>query len=105
MAWLRSIFGACRFCRRGDENLCLEPRFTGWHADGGYADYAAVDERFAYRLPAAFTDDELAPLLCAGIIGCPRRPAWHLWLRYLCPSGRAGRAGRGRHGARHDPLS
>ena len=69
IAWLRHTCGMCRFCRRGDENLCLEPRFTGWDADGGYAQYAVVDERYAYRLPPGFTDDELAPLLCAGIIG------------------------------------
>ncbi|CAN5825368.1 zinc-binding alcohol dehydrogenase family protein [soil metagenome] len=69
VAWLRRTCGSCRFCRRGDENLCLEPRFTGWDADGGYAEYAVVDERFAYHLPDGFSDQELAPLLCAGIIG------------------------------------
>ena len=69
IAWLRGTCGACRFCRRGAENLCLEPRFTGWDADGGYAEFAVVDERYAYRLPDAFDDDKAAPLLCAGIIG------------------------------------
>jgi propanol-preferring alcohol dehydrogenase len=69
VAWLRSTCGRCRFCRRGDENLCRRPAFTGWDADGGYAEYAVVDERFAYRLPDGFDDHELAPLLCAGIIG------------------------------------
>jgi propanol-preferring alcohol dehydrogenase len=69
IAWLRRTCGACRFCRRGRENLCLTPAFTGWDADGGYADHAVVDERFAYRLPAAFSDETAAPLLCAGIIG------------------------------------
>lgn len=69
IAWLRHTCGACRFCRRGDENLCLTPRFTGWDADGGYAEQAVVDERFAYRLPDRFDDAEVAPLLCAGIIG------------------------------------
>lgn len=69
IAWLRGTCGACRFCRRGDENLCLDPRFTGWDADGGYAEFAVVDERYAYRIPAAFDDDRAAPLLCAGIIG------------------------------------
>lgn len=69
VAWLRRTCGACRFCRRGDENLCLDPRFTGWDADGGYAEYAVVDERFAYHLPGGFSDQELAPLLCSGIIG------------------------------------
>jgi propanol-preferring alcohol dehydrogenase len=59
----------CRFCVRGEENLCVDPRFTGWDADGGYADAAVVDERYAYRIPEAFTDEQAAPLLCAGIIG------------------------------------
>ena len=69
IAWLRRTCGACRFCRRGDENLCLSPRFTGWDDDGGYAEYALVDEAYAYALPEAFDDDHAAPLLCAGIIG------------------------------------
>ncbi len=69
IAWLRRTCGSCRFCRRGDENLCLDPRFTGWHADGGYAEYALVPEDFAYALPAEFGDEQVAPLLCAGIIG------------------------------------
>ena len=69
IAWLRRTCGTCRFCRRGDENLCVDPRFTGWDADGGYAEYAVVDERYAYRLPAGFADEQVAPLLCAGIIG------------------------------------
>jgi propanol-preferring alcohol dehydrogenase len=69
IAWLRHTCGVCRFCVRGDENLCLAPRFTGWDADGGYAEHAVVDERYAYRLPERFGDEEVAPLLCAGIIG------------------------------------
>jgi propanol-preferring alcohol dehydrogenase len=69
IAWLRRTCGTCRFCLRGDENLCVDPRFTGWDADGGYADYAVVDERYAYRLPDGFDDEHVAPLLCAGIIG------------------------------------
>jgi propanol-preferring alcohol dehydrogenase len=69
IAWLRHTCGSCRFCQRGAENLCLEPRFTGWDADGGYADLAVADERFVYRLPETFSDEEAAPLLCAGIIG------------------------------------
>jgi propanol-preferring alcohol dehydrogenase len=69
VAWLRHTCGSCRFCARGDENLCIAPRFTGWDADGGYAEHAVVDERYAYRLPDVFSDDEAAPLLCAGIIG------------------------------------
>lgn len=69
IAWLRHTCGRCRFCRRGDENLCLEPRFTGWDADGGYAEFALVDERYAYAIPDRFDDEHAAPLLCAGIIG------------------------------------
>jgi propanol-preferring alcohol dehydrogenase len=69
VAWLASTCGACRFCLSGRENLCRDPRFTGWDFDGGYAEYVTVDERYAYRLPAAFSDREAAPLLCAGIIG------------------------------------
>jgi propanol-preferring alcohol dehydrogenase len=69
IAWLRSTCGQCRFCRRGDENLCAGPAFTGWDADGGYGEYAVVDERYAYRIPDVFSDSQAAPLLCAGIIG------------------------------------
>lgn len=60
VAWLRGTCGACRFCIRGDENLCVDPRFTGWDADGGYAEHAWIDERFAYRLPAKFSDRQAA---------------------------------------------
>jgi propanol-preferring alcohol dehydrogenase len=69
IAWLRHTDGVCKFCARGDENLCVDPKFTGWDADGGYAEYAVVDEAYAYRLPDAFDDVHAAPLLCAGIIG------------------------------------
>jgi propanol-preferring alcohol dehydrogenase len=69
ITWLRRTCGACRFCLRGDENLCVDPRFTGWDADGGYAEFAVVDEHYAYRIPVSFGDEEAAPLLCAGIIG------------------------------------
>jgi propanol-preferring alcohol dehydrogenase len=67
--WLARTCGTCRFCRSGAENLCTDPRFTGWDVDGGYAEYAVVDEAFAYRLPESLGDVEAAPLLCAGIIG------------------------------------
>src|ERR671919_596918 len=60
---------ACRFCRRGDENLCEAPRFTGYTDDGGYAEHAVVHEDYAYALPDRFDDEHVAPLLCAGIIG------------------------------------
>jgi propanol-preferring alcohol dehydrogenase len=69
IAWLRHTCGVCRFCVRGDENLCVAPRFTGWDDDGGYAEYAVVPEAFAYKVPDGFDDEHAAPLLCAGIIG------------------------------------
>lgn len=69
IAWLRHTCGVCRWCRSGRENLCAEPRFTGWDADGGYAEHAVVDEAFAYAIPSVFSDEQAAPLLCAGIIG------------------------------------
>jgi alcohol dehydrogenase, propanol-preferring len=69
IAWLRRTCGRCRWCRRGRENLCTAPRFTGWDDDGGYAELAVVDEDFAYRLPSGIDDEHVAPLLCAGIIG------------------------------------
>lgn len=69
IAWLRSTCGRCRYCRAGAENLCPDSRYTGWTDDGGYAEYATVPAGFAYRLPAGYSDETLAPLLCAGIIG------------------------------------
>jgi propanol-preferring alcohol dehydrogenase len=67
--WLRYTCGACRWCRSGRENLCPKSRYTGWDADGGYAEFAVVPEGFAYRIPTSFADEQAAPLLCAGIIG------------------------------------
>lgn len=67
--WLRHTCGECRFCTSGKENLCPASRYTGWDADGGYADRAVVPADYALALPAGYTDSELAPLLCAGIIG------------------------------------
>lgn len=69
VAWLRHTCGSCAFCGAGRENLCEQARFTGYHADGGYAEYAVVPEDFAYVLPDVFTDNAAAPLLCAGLIG------------------------------------
>jgi propanol-preferring alcohol dehydrogenase len=69
VAWLRGVCMQCRYCRYGQENLCQDPRFTGWDADGGYAESTTVDEAFAYPLPGDRPAAELAPLLCAGIIG------------------------------------
>jgi propanol-preferring alcohol dehydrogenase len=67
--WLGGTDGTCRYCRRGDENLCVAPVFTGWDQPGGYADACLIDERFAYALPDSIPDEQAAPLLCAGIIG------------------------------------
>jgi propanol-preferring alcohol dehydrogenase len=69
IAWLRHTCGQCKFCVRGQENLCPQSRYTGWDADGGYAEFATVPAAFAHRLPSGYSDSELAPLLCAGIIG------------------------------------
>jgi alcohol dehydrogenase, propanol-preferring len=90
IAWLRWTCGRCRYCRRNAENLCPLSRYTGWDANGGYAEFAVVPAAYAYPLPAGYPDDELAPLLCAGIIGyrALRRTA-------LPPGGRLGVYGFG----------
>ena len=67
--WLARTCGVCDPCRRGDENLCLTPTFTGWDRDGGYAEYATAHEDFVYALPDRYDDAHAAPLLCSGIIG------------------------------------
>ena len=69
IAWLQGTCGRCEFCRDGRENLCDQARFTGYQVDGGYAEYAIVPAQFAYPIPSVFSDEEAAPLLCAGIIG------------------------------------
>ena len=69
IAWLGWACGACRFCTSGRENLCEQARFTGWQRDGGYAEYAVADARFAFPLPAGIDPVATAPLLCAGLIG------------------------------------
>src|SRR5580693_1363003 len=68
-AWLRWTDGTCKYCRRNAENLCPRSLYTGWDADGGYAEYMTVPAAYAHRLPTGYSDAELAPLLCAGIIG------------------------------------
>lgn len=67
--WLYQTCGVCKYCRASKENLCQTIRFTGLHADGGFAGYMVVDEKFAYPIPAVFSDAEAAPLLCAGVVG------------------------------------
>ncbi|MFC5187620.1 zinc-dependent alcohol dehydrogenase family protein [Actinomadura harenae] len=69
VAWLRGTCGACRFCRRGRENLCPRSVYTGWDADGGYAEFALGVDAFTYLLPEGLDVTSTAPLLCAGIIG------------------------------------
>ncbi len=90
IAWLRHTCGVCPYCLRGNENLCSETQFTGWDADGGYAEYATVPAAYALALPTGYSDAELAPLLCAGIIG------YRALLRaQLPPGGRLGIYGFG----------
>jgi alcohol dehydrogenase, propanol-preferring len=67
--WLGSTCGDCRYCRDGQENLCDQARYTGYHLDGGFAEYAVADARFCFRLPEGIADVAVAPLLCAGLIG------------------------------------
>jgi propanol-preferring alcohol dehydrogenase len=81
IAWLRRTCGECAYCRRGAENLCPRSEYTGWDADGGYAEYATAVAAFAYRLPEGISDEVLAPLLCAGIIG------WRALRRADLPAG------------------
>lgn len=90
VAWLRRTDGSCGYCARGAENLCPASAYTGWDADGGYAEYTTVPAAFAYRLPDGLDDVAGAPLLCAGIIGyrALRRAA-------LPPGGRLGLYGFG----------
>jgi propanol-preferring alcohol dehydrogenase len=67
--WLGYTDGTCKFCQRGQENLCDEPRFTGYTIDGGFAEYTIADQRYCFSLPETYTDIDVAPLLCAGMIG------------------------------------
>jgi propanol-preferring alcohol dehydrogenase len=69
IAWLHKTDRTCEYCRRGEENLCDEPLFTGYSVNGGYAEYIVAPEAFIYALPNRFPDEQAAPLLCAGIIG------------------------------------
>lgn len=69
VAWLRHTCGQCRYCRSGRENLCPESRYTGWDADGGYAEFVTAPAPYVHHLPSGYSSTELAPLLCAGIIG------------------------------------
>ncbi|WP_189216632.1 MULTISPECIES: zinc-binding alcohol dehydrogenase family protein [Streptomyces] len=90
VAWLRRTDGSCRYCARGAENLCPASEYTGWDADGGYAEYTTVPAAFAHRLPEEVDDVAAAPLLCAGIIG------YRALLRAsLPPGGRLGLYGFG----------
>ena len=88
--WLNSTCGQCAYCRRGQENLCDTARFTGQHADGGFAEYMVVPAAFAYPIPHGFADVQAAPLLCAGVIGYRS-----LRLSEIQPGGRLGLYGFG----------
>ena len=88
--WLYSTCGECEYCQSGLENLCDNARFTGQHADGGFAEYMVVPASFAYSIPMGFPDDQAAPLLCAGIIGYRS-----LRLSEIQPGGRLGLYGFG----------
>jgi alcohol dehydrogenase, propanol-preferring len=90
IAWLQDTCARCEFCLSGRENLCLRATFTGYQVNGCYADYAVVAARYAYPVPAQFTDEEAAPLLCAGIIGYRA-----LRLSGISPGGRLGLYGFG----------
>jgi propanol-preferring alcohol dehydrogenase len=90
IAWLNKACGECRFCVKRAENLCLEPRFTGWDVDGGYAESVVAPEAFAYALSDRMSARDAAPLLCAGIIG------YRAWKRSdVEPGGRLGIFGFG----------
>jgi alcohol dehydrogenase, propanol-preferring len=90
VAWLAGTDGSCRYCRRGLENLCPRSTYTGWDIDGGYAEYLVAADAYVHPLPGGFSDAELAPLLCAGIIG------YRALLRAeLPPAGRLGLYGFG----------
>ena len=89
--WLGRTCGRCSYCRSGRENLCAEARFTGYQLNGGYAEYAVADARFVFELPAGYGDVEVAPLLCAGLIG-------YRALRLAAPEGLDGPARLGIYG-------
>jgi propanol-preferring alcohol dehydrogenase len=90
VAWLRHTCGCCVYCNADQENLCESAWFTGYHAHGGYAEYAVVPEDFAYALPEVFSDAEATPLLCAGIV------SFHAMRRSrIKPGGRLGIYGFG----------
>jgi propanol-preferring alcohol dehydrogenase len=88
--WLYSTCGQCDYCRRGQENLCDDAQFTGQHSDGGFAEYMVVPASFAYPLPEELGAEQIAPLLCAGIIGYRS-----LRLSEIQPGGRLGLYGFG----------
>lgn len=90
VAWLHRSCGVCEYCRRGQENLCPEAVFTGYHVDGGYAGYLVAPADYVYAIPDRFSSRDAAPLLCAGIIGYRS-----LRLAEVTPGGRVGLFGFG----------
>jgi propanol-preferring alcohol dehydrogenase len=95
VAWLHATCGGCPYCRSARENLCTAARFTGWTVDGGYAEQAVGAAEYVYPLPPALDDEQVAPLLCAGIIGyrCLRQCELTSW-----PGARLGLYGFGAAG-------
>lgn len=90
LPWLRSACGHCRYCQAGQENLCADIQFNGYHADGGFAEYVVAPAEYTYHFPAGFDDARAAPLLCAGVIGYRA-----LRLSEIQPGGRLGLYGFG----------
>jgi len=93
--WLGWTDGNCRYCQRGQENLCTQAKFTGYNLDGGYVEYTVADQRYCYPLPEGYPDLQAAPLLCAGLIGYSGWAFTALALRRtLSPRWRCTRGGR-----------
>lgn len=69
VAWLHSACGQCHYCLRGQENLCDEALYTGYQVNGGFADYCIAKADFCFKIPEGYSDENAAPLLCAGLIG------------------------------------
>jgi alcohol dehydrogenase, propanol-preferring len=90
VTWFYSSCGQCDLCREGKENLCSGAKFTGFDADGGYAEYMTVPERSAFAIPDVFSDVEATPLLCGGVIGYRA-----MRLSEIQPGGRLGMYGFG----------
>ena len=105
IAWLRHVDGTCQFCRRGRENLCRDSRYTGYDADGGYAEYAVVPEDFAYELPEGLDDEHVSPFAVRWIDRLPRAPAGRGAGEGSAAAGRLRQLGAHRHPDRVAPRA